>query len=199
MNNFAELDLVLGNLARAVDRLEQCREFSALIPEVRVNVAYALPAARVPAEVAAIDGRITVVRGFPRASGLPRFGVSDHLARLILEARKYDPANNAGINFRCDASVIETVKQFCKTNTLAFSYIDRTHEPEEVLAVDGASMPWIVKQMYDREGVVPRVFYEGDGWGKEPLFMALGRDAVEVVEMACAIARDHHSKHRARG
>jgi predicted fused transcriptional regulator/phosphomethylpyrimidine kinase len=49
--------------------------------------------------------------------------------------------------------------------------------------------------MVDRGDVVTRLFYEGDGWGKEPLFVALGSDAVEVVDMACAIARDHYSRH----
>jgi hydroxymethylpyrimidine/phosphomethylpyrimidine kinase len=196
LSSFDELDLVLGNMLRALDALEQCREFSRLMPEVRVNIAFALKGAKVTSEIAAIDGRISVVQGFPKAAGLPRFGVSDHLARLILEARKYDPSVNACINFRCDGEVIETVKRFCKAHALTFGFIDRTNEPEEVMARDGASMPWKVKQMVDRGGVVPRLFYEGDGWGKEPLFVALGSDAVEVVDIACAIARDHISRHR---
>ena len=195
MGDLHDLDMVLGNMTRALDALEQCREFGILVPEVRVNMAYAMAGAKTTAEIAAIDGRISVVRGCPKAAGLPRFGVSDHLARLILEARKYDPGVNACINFRCDSDVIETVKRFCKTHALSFGFIDRTNEPEEVMAKDGASMPWKVKQMVERGGVVPRLFYEGDGWGKEPLFVALGNDAVEVVDIACAIARDHHSRH----
>jgi predicted fused transcriptional regulator/phosphomethylpyrimidine kinase len=37
--------------------------------------------------------------------------------------------------------------------------------------------------------VVPRLFYEGEGWGKEPLFVALGKNAIEVVDIAIEIAR----------
>jgi predicted fused transcriptional regulator/phosphomethylpyrimidine kinase len=34
---------------------------------------------------------------------------------------------------------------------------------------------------------VPRLFYEGEGWGKEPLFVAVGADAVEVAGIAVEI------------
>ncbi len=36
---------ILGNLAQAVNNLQGCREFSLLMPEVRVNLVYALPGA----------------------------------------------------------------------------------------------------------------------------------------------------------
>jgi len=42
LSSFDELDLVLGNMLRALNALEQCREFSGLMPEVRVNIAFAL-------------------------------------------------------------------------------------------------------------------------------------------------------------
>jgi predicted fused transcriptional regulator/phosphomethylpyrimidine kinase len=43
-------------------------------------------------------------------------------------------------------------------------------------------------------GGVPRLFYEGSGWGKEPLFFALGNDAVEVTSIAIEIARRYQQK-----
>jgi len=36
---------------------------------------------------------------------------------------------------------------------------------------------------------MPRIYYEGPGWGKEPLFLAQGKDAVEVALIAVEIAR----------
>jgi predicted fused transcriptional regulator/phosphomethylpyrimidine kinase len=182
---------ILGNLAQAVNNLQGCREFSLLMPEVRVNVVYALPGARSGKEVAAVDGRITVVRGYPFASGLPAWGGSDHMARLIIEARKYNANISAGINFKCDSEIIKVVKTYAKDNKLVFGWIDRTREPAEVSARDGSSMPWKVKQLVDQSGRLPDVFYEGDGWGKEPLFVVLGIDAVSVVRMAIAIARKY--------
>ena len=179
---------ILGNLAQAVNNLQGCREFSMLMPEVRVNVVYALPGAKSGREVAAIDGRITVVRGYPFAAGSPAWGASDHMARLIIEARKYNRGINAGINFKCDSEIIKVVKMFARDNKLVFGWIDRTREPAEVSARDGSSMPWKVKQLVDQSGRLPDVFYEGDGWGKEPLFVILGIDAVSVVRTAMDIA-----------
>jgi hydroxymethylpyrimidine/phosphomethylpyrimidine kinase len=180
---------IMGNLCLAVDKLQRCRDFSRLMPEVRVNIVYARPGAASPAEVAAIDGRITVVNGFPLASGLPKWGASDHMARLIIEVRKYNPEVNAGIDFKCDEKIIEVVKKYARKNKLVFGWIDRTREPGEVSKTDGRSMPWKIKQLVGRSGRVPDLFYEGDGWGKEPLFVALGSDAVSVVRTAVEIAR----------
>ena len=182
---------ILGNLAQAVNNLQGCREFALLMPEVRVNVVYALPGAGTGRKVAAIDGRITVVRGYPFASGSPTWGASDHMARLIIEARKYNADINAGINFKCDSEIIKLVKKYAKDNKLVFGWIDRTREPADVSARDGSSMPWKIKQLVDQNGRLPDVFYEGEGWGKEPLFVILGIDAVSVVKKATDIARKY--------
>ena len=182
---------ILGNLTQAVNSLQACREFSLLMPEVRVNVVYALPGAKSGREVAAIDGRITVVRGYPCASGSPAWGASDHMARLIIEARKYSTGINAGINFKCDDEIIKVVKTYAKDNKLIFGWIDRTGEPAGVAARDGRSMPWKVRQLVDQSGRLPDIFYEGDGWGKEPLFVILGIDAVSVVKTAMDIAGEY--------
>ena len=189
MSDTDQTDLVLGNLVRAVHMLQNCPEFAGLVPEVRVNLVYALPGARSTQEVAAVEGRITVVRGLPHAPGMPAFGASDHMARLIIQVREYDPDVNAGINFKCDKAIIEVVKEYCLQNGLLFGWIDRTKEPAGVAEIDGSSMPWKIKQLVERYGAVPRFFYEGEGWGKEPLFVALGSDAVEVTMTAIEIAR----------
>lgn len=197
MNKKDTAERILGNLAQAVNKLQGCREFSLLMPEVRVNVVYALPGAKSGREVAAIDGRITVVRDYPFASGSAAWGASDHMARLIIEARKYNKDVNAGINFKCDNEIIKIVKMYAKDNKLVFGWIDRTVEPADVSARDGSSMPWKVRQLVEQSGRLPDVFYEGDGWGKEPLFVILGIDAVSVVKTATDIARKY-KKHKAR-
>ncbi len=189
MDRTRAVDLVLGNLAAAVAILENCPDFARLMPEVRVNLAYAPPHARTPRDVAAIEGRITVVRGLPRACGLPAVGASDHLARRILEARKYDPAVNAAVNFRCDETVIAMVREFCAERGLLFGWLERAGEPAGVALQDGASMPWKVRQLVKKYGALPRLFYEGEGWGKESLFLVQGGNAVEVAVTAAEIAR----------
>ncbi len=193
MNN-GPADEILGNLLRALHILHRRPEFADLVPEVRVNLAYALPGASSPAEVAAVEGRITAMEGFPRASGLPRFGASDHMARLILESRRHDPAINAGINFKWDETVEGIAREYCRERGMLFGWIDRTDEPEEIAAADGASMPWKISRLVEKAGGMPRLFYEGEGWGKEPLFVAVGGDAVEVAEIAGEIAVRYRRK-----
>jgi len=169
MNNQQEKESILGNMAAALDTLEGCAEFARLIPEVRVNLVYALPEARTREDVAAVDGRITAVRGGPRAAGLPVFGASDHMARLIIEARKYDRSVNAGINFKCDRTIIEIVREYCAEKGLRTGWIDRSKEPAAVIERDGSSMPWKIAELVGSSGGLPRLFYEGEGWGQEPL------------------------------
>jgi len=189
MARIKQAEIILGNLVQAVELLQNCPEFAALVPEVRVNLAYALPEAKTREEVAAIDGRITVVRGLSHASGMPKWGASDHMARLIIEVRKYDSTINAGVNFKCDPVITEVVQKYCSEQGVLFGWIDRTKEPAEVAERNGSSMPWKIKQLVESSGGVPKLFYEGEGWGKEPLFVALGNDAVEAASIAIEIAR----------
>lgn len=179
---------ILGNIVTALHLLEECAEFSSLIPEVRTNIAYALKNANGPQDVAAIPGRISVVKGLPRAMGLPDWGASDHLARRIIESRRYDKSVNAMINFKFDNRLVGMIHDYCSERGLLFGWIDRSQEPEELQERDEASMPWKVEQLFIKYKAIPRIYYEGPGWGKEPLFLINGGDAVEVVRMAIEIA-----------
>jgi thiamine-phosphate diphosphorylase len=188
MDGAEQRDLVLGNVTRALGMLEDSPDFVRLMPEVRVNIVYALLGAKSPQDVVAVDGRITAAGGVIRAAGLPRFGASDHMARLLVEVRKYDAGVRAGINFKCDEETKSVVRDYCAEKGLLFGWIDRSQEPPEVAEKDGNSMPWKIRTLVERSGGVPRFFYEGDGWGKEPLFVALAADAVEAVRSALLIA-----------
>ena len=46
MDKTLEAEVVLGNLVTAVHMLENRSEFTSLVPEIRVNLAYALPEAQ---------------------------------------------------------------------------------------------------------------------------------------------------------
>lgn len=179
-----EMDMVLGNLVRATALIESCREFARLVPEVRVNLVYALPGAAGPADVAAIDGRLTRVGGWPRASGYPLFGASDHMARLIVEANRYDSSIRAGINFAWTAELLE----WLVGKGMDPVEIDRSMEPPESAAGDGRSIPWKVATVAAARPSFPRLFFENPAPGKEPLFVLVGGSAMEVAMSACEIA-----------
>jgi len=184
-----EKEIVLKKVKEAVKLLEKCKEFSNLMPEVRVNIVYALSDAKTRMDVAAVDGRITVVKGYPKACGDVIFGASDHMARLIIEVRKYDESIRAGINFKYTPQIKEKIKKFCEENNLSFGTIDRRKEPEEVIEKDQQSMPWKIKYLFDNYDKIPTIFYESEGWGKEPLFVIVGKYPLEVVNLTIKISK----------
>jgi len=181
---------VAGRLGLAVRRLEACGEFSTLVPEVRANIVYSLPETRTPADVAAVDGRITVVHGVPKASGPIRFGASDHLARRVIAFRQYDPRVRSCLNFRWDERVLEFMQGWCRERELALGTVDRSKEPKGLVGSDRSSMPWKVAELIRSSGgLIPSVFCETRGWGKEPLFLLTGTDPLVLADRMTDISR----------
>lgn len=184
----------IARLEAALRRLEACAEFAALVPEVRTNFACAAPDPAGPADIAAIDGRLTVVNGLPRAAGPVRFGASDHLARRIIELRRHDPAVAAALNFRWNERIQRFVAGWAAGLGLALGALDRAEEPEALIGEDRASMPWKVARLVAAcGGAVPPVFYEGRGWGKEPLCFLVAADPLTVADRAADIARRYRA------
>jgi len=179
------------SLEQAVRKLEACSDFVRLVPEVRVNLVCLPAGAALPDQVLGVDGRITVVGAMPKASGPIRAGVSDHMARLIIELRKHDKSIRAGLDFRWNESIMAFVESYCREHDIPLGRIDRTIEPKELIGKDKGSIPWKVQYLVETCGKVPPLFFESRGWGKEPLFFLVGPDPDWVVERACAIARSY--------
>ncbi|MBD3164223.1 phosphomethylpyrimidine kinase [Candidatus Woesearchaeota archaeon] len=182
-----------GKMYIALQKLEQCKEFSRIIPEVRTNLVYAKPHARRREDVLAVDGRITVVGGFPKAAGKIKFGCSSHMARLIIELGKYNSEFKAGIDFANDGNFAEWLENYCREKKWAFGKIDRSREPQELVNEDKPSMPWKVKQAVESAGKAPKIFYENSAVGKEPVSVLAGKDPIEVAEQAIEIAKKYRS------
>jgi len=185
--------LMMGKMIIAVEGIEECRVFAALVPEVRTNLVYAREHARTREDVLAVDGRITVVGGRPRAAGWVKFGASSHMARLILELMKADPSLRAGIDFAWTPVLSRWLEQYCRERGWTYSVIDRRGEPEEIREAEGASMPWkVAEAVRAAGGKAPKIFYETGAIGKEPVTVLVGRDPIEVADQACEIARKYH-------
>jgi hydroxymethylpyrimidine/phosphomethylpyrimidine kinase len=182
-----------GRFCIALDQIEACREFTFLIPEVRSNIVYAKKEASTRDDVLAVDGRITVVQGMPRAAGKPRFGASSHMARLLIELRKIDPTVRAGIDFANTPHLAAWLEEYCRARGWIFSIIDRRGEPDGIKEVEGASMPWKVGEAVRAAGGrVPKIFYETGAVGKEPVSVLVGRDPLEVASQICTLAKEYH-------
>ncbi|MEJ2248121.1 MAG: thiamine-phosphate synthase family protein [Candidatus Lokiarchaeota archaeon] len=161
------------------DFISSQKKFSKLIPEVRTNISVAIPDAKEKEDVAAIDGRITIVNGMPKACGDIKFGVSDHTARLILTTKKFDNSYNIALNLRYSPKLIE---KLTKVNNLKLGEIDRMKEPEQLKGKEHSTMQWLIKKVVDRLGGIPDIIWDKGAIGKEPIIRLFGRNAKEIIK-----------------
>jgi hydroxymethylpyrimidine/phosphomethylpyrimidine kinase len=161
--------LVLSALVDAVEELTHSMD-AALIPEVGSNIAYALPGARDKDDVAAVQGRIVRLSGKPHPVGPVDFGASDHVARIVLTAMKFDPDIRCAANIRYTPEIIEIVEDLL----LLTCSFDRGNEPPGTRTMD-----WGVA-FCCRSGV-PDVIFDRGAVGKEPMVRILGQDPAEVA------------------
>lgn len=181
---------MVGRLYLALEQIENCEEFSALIPEVRTNFVYASKESTSPEDVLAVDGRITVVDNLPKAAGKIKFGVSGYMANLVLEIRKHDPEIRSAIDFANSPEIVNFLKDYSKEKGWIFSGIDRRSEPENIKDPDEVSARWEVSEAIRAAGgKVPRIFCETGAVGKEPVSILVGKDPLEIAEHICELAK----------
>ena len=168
---------VLRALRAAVAMLEQSMDAS-LIPEVGTNIAYAIPGARDTEDVAAVQGRVVRLAGKAHPVGDVAFGASDHVARIVLTAMKFDPAVRSAANIRYNPAVVEIVEGLM----LEVCSFSRADEPPGVRTMD-----WGVASCC-RSGV-PDVIYDRGAVGKEAMVRLLGERPVDVANHILKISR----------
>lgn len=178
------------NVQKGLLILENSEHMAELVPEVRSNLVMAQENAETADEVLGVPGRITTVNGRVRAFMKPDWGASSHMARLVLEVMKHDPDKRSAINLRYIPDVIE----ICEKLGLKVSYYNRLEEPDEIREQEGKTVSWGVEQAIKRINGVPDVIYHTGDWGKEPIITLIGKDAVEVAEMAVCIAKLLHAR-----
>ncbi len=123
--------LVISALEDAVGELSRSMD-AGLIPEVGSNIAYALPDARDKDDVAAVQGRIVRLFGQPHPVGPVDFGASDHVARIVLTAMKFDPGIRSAANIRYTPEIIRIIEDLL-LETCSF---DRGNEPPGTRTMD---------------------------------------------------------------
>jgi len=165
----SEREEVLQRLGDAVRRLLDGMD-PRLIPEVGSNIAYALPRARSPEDVAAVEGRIVRMKGRVHPVGPVAFGASDHVARIVLTAMKFDPEVRSAANIRYSPGIVAA----CEDMFLSVCSFDRAAEPPGVKTMD-----WGVASCC-RDGV-PDVIYDRGALGKEPMVRLLGEEPGVIV------------------
>jgi len=172
------LDELLNVLRKHVD----------LIPEVGINMAYALPRryVRGPEDFIALEGRITRGVGRPVFSGEVKFGASRHLARALSRYMESFPEYRCVLNVRYSEDLIGKLERA----GLRVSFYDRREEPEEIKFKEGATVPWGIGVAIERSKGRPDVIYHLGDWGKEPMVLIFGKDPFDVLKKLRKVLKD---------
>lgn len=169
---------VINQIKEIYNLISNIKEFTKLIPEVRMNISGALPNASKKEDIAGIEGRITIVNNFPKAAGEIKFGVSDHTARLILSAKKFDNSINFAMNLKYNPNLIKLIQE--KTDLESCEFI-RESQPESIRKKEHSTMQWLIENSFNKTGKIPDIIWDNGSIGKEPIIRLFGRNSKEMI------------------
>ena len=184
-----ELGPCLQEMEQALERLEAQPGLAGMIPEIRGQMAYALPGAAGPQEVLAVAGRITHIGDRLKAAGPPRPGASRHVAKIVLTAMAADPSRRAAMALCYRPELVE------RARSLGWSVgeFSRSQEPPQVKAREGSTLEWGTAQVIARMGKVPQVVFDRGEVGKEPVIRIIAENPAQLVDMVLALAGGEES------
>jgi len=150
------------------------------VPEVGINLAFALPASETVEDVCALEGRIQRVGNGVAVTGPAEFGASQHVARIVLAAMRFDPSIRSATNLKY------TEVNFRRLRRAGFRMgtFDRRQQPEGT-----STMDWGTTQAVRAAGRVPDVIHDSGSVGKEGMIRVLGRSPEDVLRKVRRIVR----------
>jgi predicted fused transcriptional regulator/phosphomethylpyrimidine kinase/predicted transcriptional regulator len=161
-----EAGRVRASVRQGLRILENTGGFAPLIPAVGSNLVEALPMAERIEDVAAVPGRILDVGGQATVPGSPEFGVSQHVANVLLAARAGGSDARAALNVSYD----ETTVAALEAEGLTVAEFDPEADLKAGIATALDATP------------EADVLYQTGAMGIEPIVYILGPDAVTVAE-----------------
>jgi len=156
---------VRSSLRKGLRILENTGGFANLIPAVGSNLVESLHEADGIDDVAAVPGRILDLKGRAHVPGDPEFGVSEHVAGVLLAARAAGSDARATLNLRYEPETIDRLE------SLGHETVEFDAEAEVEPAVAEA-----LGTDTDAD-----VLYQTGGFGIEPVVYLLGPDAPTVA------------------
>ncbi|WP_456415980.1 bifunctional hydroxymethylpyrimidine kinase/phosphomethylpyrimidine kinase [Methanocaldococcus sp.] len=179
-------ETVIKNLSYAIYLLKKIN--FTLIPEVGSNIAESLPLPKDFNDIASLTGRIikNKLGGFYVVGDI-EFGASEHIAKIILSASKFNPKIRSCMNIKYDEDLINILNEKFKDKFIISSF-DRSEEPPNV-----STMEWGTTIACKKIGKVPDIIYDKGGLGKEPMIRVLGKDSIDVVKKVEFIQKIYNS------
>jgi predicted fused transcriptional regulator/phosphomethylpyrimidine kinase/predicted transcriptional regulator len=165
-SQFRVAERTLSSVRQGLTILENATGFAALIPAVGSNLVECLPDADGIEDVVAVPGRILDLKGRATVPGDPEFGVSEHVASVLLATRNNGSDARAALNVRYDPDLVATLD----ANGLETVEFDAEADLDDALAAALADSP-------DAD-----VLYQTGGFGVEPVLYLLAPDARAAAE-----------------
>jgi hypothetical protein len=155
----------LSSVRRGVTILETTSGFASHIPAVGSNLVECIPDAEGIEDVVGVPGRILDVKGQATIPGEPEFGVSEHVARVLLAARESGSDARATLNVKYDEALLD--RFVSEGYTIAEFDSEADLEPAIRAAL--------------REHPDADVLYQTGGMNIEPITYLLGADATDAA------------------
>ena len=146
---------------------------SSFIPEVGMNIGYALPNATSFEDICALNGRIIKTKQGPLHCGDIRFGASKHIASVILAAMAQDENIRCAVNIKYSDHYL----RLCKKAGFSIGTFNREQEPETA----SSTMEWGTTEAIRTTGYVPDIIYDKGGVGKEPMIRVLAQNPKNLL------------------
>jgi hydroxymethylpyrimidine/phosphomethylpyrimidine kinase len=178
----AEKYRMLKEMEMAIERLKEAK-IGILIPEVQSNMAYALHDAKGFEDVMAFPGRIIKYGNNIITVSRPEFGVSRHIASIVLTVMKFDSTKRAAMNIKYSPEIINT----CRRLNLKTASFNRKDEPEKSKRKEGSSLEWGTEKVIRESGFVPDIIYDLGDIGKEPMIRVIAGNPEELCKIIIGI------------
>ena len=161
-----------------------CLNLVECIPEVQMNIGYALEGAKGVEDVAAFPGRIGHHGGKVFIKGEPQFSASTHVARLILNFMQYFPQVRSCANVRYEKATVEKARK----KDLVVVFLDRRQGAQKIKEKEECFDTQAGNALKDMENPPDIIYDEGDN-GKEPMIRVFARSPLELLKKMEIIAR----------
>ncbi|MBI5749277.1 MAG: bifunctional hydroxymethylpyrimidine kinase/phosphomethylpyrimidine kinase [Nitrospinae bacterium] len=185
----AEKYRLLQDIEIAIEKLKEAK-IGILIPEVQSNMAVALSDAKGFEDVMAIPGRIIKYGDDIITVSRPNFGVSRHIASIVLTTIKFDTTKRAVMNIKYSIEIIKA----CQKLNFKIASFNRSDEPEESKLKEGSSLQWGVEKVIKESGFVPDIIYDLGDIGKEPMVRVIAENPEGLCKKVISIKKHFMEK-----
>jgi hydroxymethylpyrimidine/phosphomethylpyrimidine kinase len=155
------------------------------IPEVQMNIGYALSGPQGIEDVVALPGRIGVHEGKVYCKGEPQFGASRYVASLILNVMEHFPTQRSCANIRFDETFIARARE----KGLSVSRLGGGMKASKAREMKDNDFDSLIKKILKEVDNPPDMIYDEGFVGKEPMIRLFARSPLELIQKMEMIAR----------